>query len=146
MTQSGEVVSHQAHNLGTGGANPSSATKHGVFMIAIDFHLTHSTARTFEEYKAVCRPALAEFKSFFVECLDEGCIVNAQVQFGSERDRFFANTQEDAEKFLDKFQDTSREFCPKTWSNSNGIFYRAELSEVDFDSLDVDMLEVVENY
>ena len=27
MTQSGEVVSHQAHNLGTGGANPSSATK-----------------------------------------------------------------------------------------------------------------------
>ena len=27
MTQSGEVVSHRAHNPGTGGANPSSATK-----------------------------------------------------------------------------------------------------------------------
>ena len=27
MPQSGEVVSHRAHNPGTGGANPSSATK-----------------------------------------------------------------------------------------------------------------------
>ena len=35
MTQSGEVVSHRAHNPGTGGANPSSATK---FVVWYKYH------------------------------------------------------------------------------------------------------------
>jgi hypothetical protein len=139
MTQSGEVVSHRAHNPGTGGANPSSATKHGVFMIAIDVTMfpvgtdanvgqDYTMPFVNKEYKAIF--------AFFQDCVDQSLILNViehEEFFNSTVTTYFSPNMEKAQLFEQKFQDLTAEFSMRKFWNQSELDTTTAFREVDFD-------------
>ena len=147
MTQSGEVVSHQAHNLGTGGANPSSATKHGVFMIKISFTLTltpNSPRQDVFSFEDVLREHYTDFHDFFKNQLQQSLILNYfevdEINSDTMTSSYFSTTTENAQAFVDAAFDASANFSPVIIWNQNGFNLTSELHEVNFDTINAEPL------
>ncbi len=154
MTQSGEVVSHRAHNPGTGGANPSSATKYKhYFMIAID--LT-SICKEGGPNKSVwddipmIQESYNDIYSFFKNCIDQNLIMNIVIcdtdppkDAVSLTSRYFAISIENAEAFRTALFDTSKSFSMFQLWDENGWDFLISMSEVDFDTATYGAVELI---
>ena len=144
MTQSGEVVSHRAHNPGTGGANPSSATKFGVyFMIAIDVIMTTTNKTSFNVLQDAL-PVVAQSReniyNFFKNCIDQNLVLNATYDIVNEaltenKTRYFSTTVENAQAFQNAFTDMSADFSMKKMWDEHGFDISVEQHEIDFDTV-----------
>lgn len=146
MTQSGEVVSHRAHNPGTGGANPSSATKHGVFMIAIDTYI-----RPMLGFEDECLAHWTEFLSnnsnenlynFFNDCINQNLIINLFLWVPHELPltlnigllRYYSQDLSTATLVKEKFEDPTASFSLKKFCNQMKFdFVCSDPKEIAFD-------------
>ena len=146
MTQSGEVVSHQAHNLGTGGANPSSATKHGVkYMYAVKIITTPNNnepiSLVYNEGYELCRQHWDQVANWFSECIDQNLIINTCTLSYSDEPKwpdittFYSVNAEFAQQFVDKWMDLDAEFSMQKFWQILNLTPTSQIEPVDFEEV-----------
>jgi hypothetical protein len=150
MTQSGEVVSHRAHNPGTGGANPSSATKFwSVLMIAIDVIMTAKNNEDLivKDTMPIVSQSRDKVYDFFKNCIDKNLVINAVVgidvdDLSKNKTRYFSTTVENAQAFQSAFEDMSTDFSIKKMWDQYGFTIEFEQHEINFDN-ESDLCELI---
>lgn len=144
MTQSGEVVSHRAHNPGTGGANPSSATNYGSkYMYAITITTTPDNSESDfilypDGYEHCCKhwDAVVNWLS---ECIDQNLILNlCTVSSGDEWPDitiYYSVNAESAQQFVDKWMDLDAEFSMQKFWKMLDLSQTSQIEIVDFEEV-----------
>ena len=154
MPRGTSAVDYRAHNPKDGGSIPSPATKHGVFMIAIDITEgsdSDTSLVTNTEFQAAPEPLemlevgqnllsqhSKQIYDLLKNCIDQQFILNT-VWMGVANDsskqvaRYFATTPENAQAFLNVFLDMSADFSIKKMWSQIGVHIVANQYEIDFD-------------
>ena len=109
--------------------------------LSLTLNSPHQDISSFED---VMKEHYTELHDFFKNQLQQNLILNCfkvdEVVSPQLISSYFATSTENAQAFVDAAFDTSATFCPAVMWSQNGFDCQVELHEVDFDTMDTELL------